>query len=82
MNHTVSRPASKYKWLIVPAIIIAACVVVDSIGAARGEHAGVFSIPGFWSAFGLLGCLSLAGLCKLVARLFLKRPENYYDDVL
>ena len=82
MNHTGSRPASKYRWLIEPVIIIVAGVVVDSIGAAREEHAGVFSIPGFWSVFGLLGCLSLAGVCKLVARLFLKRPENYYDDVL
>jgi hypothetical protein len=82
MNHSGSRPASKYKWLIVPAIIIVAGVVVDSIGAARGEHSGVFSIPGFWSVFGLVGCLILAGACKLAARLFLKRPENYYDDVL
>jgi len=78
----MSHAKRKYWWLLVPAVIIVVCVVVDSVGAARGEHAGVFSIPGFWSVFGLLGCLGLAGLCKLVACLFLKRPENYYDDVL
>ena len=37
-----------------------------------------FSVGG--SLFGLLGCFALAGACKLAARLFLKRPENYYDD--
>jgi ABC-type xylose transport system permease subunit len=79
MSHT----ERKHWWLLVPVIlIIVAGVVVDSIGAGHGEHAGVFSVPGFWSVFGLVGCLVLAGACKLVARLFLKRPENYYDDVL
>ena len=82
MNHTGEKPISKHRWLLVPIVIILAGVVADSIGAAHVEHAGVFSIPGFWSVFGLLGCLSLAGVCKLVARFFLKRPENYYDDVL
>jgi len=82
MNHTGKKPISKHRWLLVPIVIIAAGVVVDSVGAAHGEHAGVFLIPGFWSVFGLVGCLSLAGVCKLAARLFLKRSENYYDDVL
>ncbi len=83
MNHAVKTRSKKQYWLLVPVIlIIVAGVVVDSIGAARVEHAGVFSIPGFWSVFGLVGCLILAGACKLAARLFLKRPENYYDDVL
>jgi lipoprotein signal peptidase len=57
-------------------------VVADLLSAAHEVSAGVFSIPGFWSVFGLAGCLMLAGVCKLVARFFLKRPENYYDDVL
>ena len=83
MNHAVKTRSKKQCWLLVPVIlIIVAGVVVDSIGAGHGEHAGVFSIPGFWSVFGLVGCLSLAGVCKLAARLFLKRPENYCDDVL
>ena len=82
MSHTGKKPISKHTWLLVPIVVIAAGIVVDSIGAVRGEHAGVFSIPGFWSVFGLVGCLSLAGVCKFVARLFLKCPENYYDDVL
>jgi len=82
MNHTGNKPARIYIGLFIPAIIIVAGVVVDSIGFFRGGHAGIFSIPGFWSVFGLLGCLALAGVCKLAARLFLKRSENYYDDVL
>jgi hypothetical protein len=69
-------------WLLVPVIIIAAGVVVDMLVADHGEDAGVFSFPGFWSVFGLAGSLVLAGACKLAAKLFLKRPENYYNDVL
>lgn len=83
MNQTVNTPKGKYVWLPASAILIMlAGVVADMVGAAHEGHAGVFSFPGFWSMFGLLGCLVLAGVCKLAARLFLKRPENYYDDVL
>jgi len=79
MNH-VDR---KNRWLLVPIfLIILACIAVDMAGTAHEDHAGLFSIPGFWSVFGLVGCLVLAGACKLAAHLFLKRPENYYDDVL
>ena len=79
----MSRSGNKSaKWLFIPAVIIAAGIVVDSIGFFSKEQAGMFAIPGFWSVFGLLGCLALAGICKLAARLFLKRSENYYDDVL
>jgi len=83
MNQTVTTPKGTYVRL--PAVLILimlAGVVADLLGAAHQGSAGLFSIPGFWSVFGLIGCLILAGVCKLVARLFLKRPENYYDDVL
>ncbi len=83
MIQTVNMPKGKHVWLPVALIlIILAGVVADLLGAAHDGSDGVLSIPGFWSVFGLAGCLILAGVCKLVARLFLKRPENYYDDVL
>ncbi len=37
-------------------------------------------IYGFWSIFGLAGCLAMAFFCKLASRIWLKKDENYYDD--
>ncbi len=35
---------------------------------------------GFWSIFGLAGCLAMVILCKWVSRTWLKKDENYYDN--
>jgi hypothetical protein len=82
MNHVGKQHARFSRWLLVPAVVIVVGAVVDSISAVHGQQTSLFSIPGFWSVFGLVGCLCLAGACKFIARFFLKRPENYYDDVL
>lgn len=37
-------------------------------------------IYGFWSVFGLAGCLMMIFLCKWLSRVWLKKDENYYDD--
>lgn len=65
---------------VVLAVVMAAGAALDF--ARSGRPGGLLSVPGFWSVFGLLGCFILACVCKLAARLFLKRPENYYDDAL
>ena len=36
-------------------------------------------LPLFWSCFGLLGCIGLAGVCKWIAKTFLERDTDYYD---
>jgi hypothetical protein len=83
MNKAATSPKGTRLWLpAVLILILLAGVAADVLGDAHEGPDGVFSIAGFWSAFGLFGCLMLAGVCKLVARLLLKRPENYYDDVL
>jgi len=83
MNQTRQKQAGSHARLAVPVFfaVILAGVAADMLSASGHAHAGLFSFPGFWSLFGLLGCCALAGACKLAAR-FLKRPENYYDDVL
>lgn len=83
MNEPVT--AGKGNRMRLPAALILIMLggaAADMLGTDSGGAAGVSAIPGFWSVFGLAGCLMLAGVCKLIARLFLKRPENYYDDVL
>jgi hypothetical protein len=69
--------------LIVPLTIalMLAGAAIDILFSHDSGHGSPCSLPGFWSVFGLLGCLLLAGACKLAAR-FLKRSEKYYDDIL
>jgi len=83
MNQARPTQARNHARLTVPALIaiMLAGAAADVLFAADAEHANLFGLPAFWSVFGLLGCCALAGVCKLAAR-FLKRPENYYDDVL
>ena len=37
-------------------------------------------VPGFWSVFGLLGCLLLVVFAKTLGRLGISTREDYYDD--
>ncbi len=82
MNHDTRVRTVKKARTVTPLVAVMLAGAAADIAAAAG-HApeGPLSFPGFWSLFGLLGCFSLAGACKLAAR-FLKRPEKYYDDDL
>ncbi len=37
-------------------------------------------IYGFWSIFGLVGCLAMIFLCKWLSSAWLKKDEDYYDN--
>ncbi len=37
------------------------------------------AIPGFWSAFGFIGCLVLIRVCKGLGHVWLMKDEDYYD---
>lgn len=46
------------------------------------RHHPVFvtdNIPGFWSAFGFIGCLVLIRVCKGLGHVWLMKDEDYYD---
>ena len=36
-------------------------------------------VAGFFSLFGLIGCLALMGFAKLIGHYWLQRKEDYYD---
>jgi hypothetical protein len=82
MKHaTHAHSVKKARTAALLIAVMLAGAAADLLQAAGHAPAGPLSLPGFWSLFGLLGCFSLAGACKLAAR-FLKRPEKYYDDDL
>jgi hypothetical protein len=63
--------------------VLVLLIVLDAIPAVVDKehvHTAAEHLPGFWSVFGLLGCLLLVGLAKGYARLGIARKEDFYDE--
>ena len=43
-------------------------------------HFGFENFPGFGSLYGLISCVLIIVVSKLLGKLWLMRPEDYYDD--
>lgn len=54
-------------------------VVFDLYASRHEPHFFGDSIIGFWSLFGVLGCLSMIVICKGIAHVWLEKKEDYYD---
>ncbi len=62
--------------LVVLVVLDAIPAVVDKEHAhTRAEH-----IPGFWAAFGFLGCAFLIIASKAFGHLGILKREDYYDE--
>jgi hypothetical protein len=60
--------------------VFLALFVVFDFSAARHEiHFFGDSIIGFWSFFGILGCLVMIIVCKGLSHVWLEKEEDYYD---
>ncbi|MCX7824176.1 MAG: hypothetical protein N2689_01280 [Verrucomicrobiae bacterium] len=62
---------------------LAFLVIADAMpGLVDKEHAHTRPEhwPGFWSAFGLLGCGMLVLFSKLLGRYVISRSEDYSDE--
>lgn len=60
-------------------VFLALTVVYDFHAARHEPHFFGDSIIGFWSLFGLLGCLGMIILCKGLSHVWLMKKEDYYD---
>jgi hypothetical protein len=54
-------------------------VVFDFYAARHEPHFFGDAIIGFWSLFGILGCLGMIIFCKGLSRVWLMKKEDYYD---
>jgi len=67
-------------------LAILALVVLDLLDMIPGivdkghAHTRVERLPGFWTVFGLVGCVLLILLSKWFGRLGIMRREDYYDE--
>jgi hypothetical protein len=54
-------------------------VVYDFFAKRHGTHFFGDLIMGFWSVFGILGCLGMIVVCKGLSHVWLEKEEDYYD---
>ena len=67
-------------WILALVSSLIVFVLLDLFLAEHGHHIFPWSgIAGFFSVFGLLGCLLLIGFAKLIGRFWLQRRDDYYD---
>jgi len=63
--------------------VLVLLIVLDAIPAVVDKahaHTAAEHLPGFWSLFGLLGCLALVVFSKSYGHLGISRGEDYYDE--
>jgi hypothetical protein len=63
--------------------VLVVLVVLDAVPAVVDKehaHTALEHVPAFWTAFGLLGCLLLVVLAKILGRLGISTREDYYDE--
>ena len=69
----------KRLWIVIALIGLIIFVPLDIFVGGHDVDFPWAHVPGFFSLFGLLGCLLLIGLAKLLGRYWLQRSEDYYD---
>ena len=55
-------------------------ILVVNVFHLGRPHFGFEKLPGFGSLYGLLSCVLIIVVSKLLGKLWLMRPEDYYDD--
>ena len=55
-------------------------ILVVNVFHLGHPHFGFEKLPGFGSLYGLISCVLIIVVSKLLGKLWLMRPEDYYDD--
>ncbi len=59
--------------------VLALLVIADIFVSKEHAHTSPEHIPGFWSAFGFVGCVLIILLSKWYGHLGIMTREDYYD---
>ena len=59
--------------------VLALLVLADVFVSKEHAHTGPEHVPGFWSAFGFVGCVLIILLSKWYGHLGIMTREDYYD---
>ncbi|MCC5835377.1 MAG: hypothetical protein JJU20_11640 [Opitutales bacterium] len=64
-------------------VLLVCLVVLDALPFVVDKseaHTQAERLPGFWAAYGLVGCLLLTGFAKLLGKAGLQRKEESHND--
>ena len=70
----------KRAGIVVLAVVFLLEVLVVNILHLGHLHFWFEKLPGFGSLYGLISCVLIIVVSKLIGKLWLMRPEDYYDD--
>jgi hypothetical protein len=74
------RLARMKRWLYASLAVIALTeVAAPRLFDAEPAHFWFEDVPAFGSFYGLVSCVLIIVVSKLLGKLWLMRPENYYD---
>ncbi|TLN27256.1 hypothetical protein FDZ71_00160, partial [bacterium] len=59
--------------------ILGGALLLDSLAVRHTPHFIGDKIIGFWSFFGLVGCLLMTKFCKGLGHLFIMQPTDFYS---
>ena len=68
-------------WFYVGLVVVVAGEIVLPLVVHGGHHYFSFeSWPAWGSLYGLISCVAIIVLSKLIGKAWLMRPEDHYDD--
>ena len=68
------------RWFYVALAVVAVAEIVVLLVFPEENHFSFESWPAWGSLYGLLSCVAIIVLSKLIGKASLMRPEDYYDD--
>lgn len=66
------------KWIFFG--FLAFAIAFDFFAERHEPHFWGDNVIGFWTGFGLLGCLVMIVICKGLSHVWLMKSEDYYDE--
>ena len=74
------RSTRMKRWFYAGLAVIALTeVAAPRLSHAEPAHFWFEDVPAFGSIYGLVSCVLIIVVAKLLGKLWLMRPENYYD---
>ena len=77
IRHPRNKP---FRWLLSAVIILDIIDTLPTIVDKEHAHTTFESIPGFWTVFGLVGCIAIILLSKWFGHAGIMTREDYYDE--
>ncbi len=67
-------------FYLVLVLVAAAEIVLPLVFHGSDHHFSFESWPAWGSLYGLISCVAIIVVSKLIGKIWLMRPEDYYDD--